>query len=64
MDARLQRIKDLIEQKEQVDAELESLIGGAPLKQSKTRACSICGGSDHNSRSCPTKKGGEDGRSV
>ena len=31
MDARLQRIKELIEQKEQVDAELENLLGGSNI---------------------------------
>lgn len=61
MESRLQRIKELIEHKEQVDAELEALIGGAPLKQSKTRACGKCGQEGHNARNCPAGKEHADG---
>jgi zinc knuckle protein len=55
MDARLQRIKELIEQKERVDAELENLLGGAPLKAGRARVCSVCNAEGHTARSCPTK---------
>jgi hypothetical protein len=55
MEARLQRLKELIEQKEKVDAELESLLGGAPVKESKPRVCSGCGTEGHTLRSCPQK---------
>ena len=55
LDARLIRIRDLIVQKEQIDTELEALIGGSPVKESKPRACSTCGQEGHTSRSCPQK---------
>jgi hypothetical protein len=55
MDAKLQRIKDLIIEKERIDGELESLLGGGPLKASKSRVCSICDGVGHTARSCPSK---------
>ncbi len=55
MDAKLQRIKELIIEKERVDGELESLLGGAPLKASRSRVCSVCNQEGHTARSCPTK---------
>ena len=55
MDAKLQRIKELIIEKERIDAELEGLLGGAPLKGSRARVCSICNAEGHTARSCPTK---------
>jgi len=55
MDARLLRIKELIELKEKTDAELESLLGGGPLKGSRARVCSICNAEGHTARSCPSK---------
>ena len=55
MDAKLQRIKELIELKETTDAELETLLGGAPLKAGRVRVCSICNAEGHTARSCPTK---------
>lgn len=57
MDAKLLRIKELIELKERTDSELETLLGGAPLKVSRARACSICNEEGHTARSCPTKSG-------
>jgi hypothetical protein len=55
VDSKLQRIKELIIEKERIDGELESLLGGAPLKGSRTRVCSICNEEGHTARSCPTK---------
>jgi hypothetical protein len=55
VDAKLQRIKELIIEKERVDEELESLLGGAPLKGSRARVCSICNAEGHTARACPTK---------
>jgi hypothetical protein len=39
MDGKLQRLKELIELKEKTDAELEGLLGGASVKESKPRVC-------------------------
>jgi hypothetical protein len=55
MDAKLARIKELIDRKEAIDTELESLIAGGPVKVPKPRACKICGQEGHTARACPTK---------
>jgi hypothetical protein len=55
VDSKLQRIKELITQKEAIDTELESLIVGAPAKEQKPRACSKCGLEGHSARKCPQK---------
>jgi hypothetical protein len=55
VDAKLQRIKELIIEKERVDEELENLLGGAPLKTGRVRVCSVCNADGHTARSCPTK---------
>jgi hypothetical protein len=54
LDERLTRIKQLIEQKEQTDAELEALISGGTYERKKTK-CSRCGGEGHTARTCPEK---------
>lgn len=56
MDERLTRIKDLIETKQRVDAELEELIGGSLEKRKRTpQKCSTCEQEGHTARNCPTK---------
>ena len=54
MDDRLTRIKQLIELKEQTDAELESLIGGGAFERRKVK-CSVCSVEGHTARTCPRK---------
>jgi hypothetical protein len=54
MDDKLVRIKQLIELKEQTDAELETLIGGGTYAKKKV-TCSICGTEGHTARTCPQK---------
>ena len=54
MDERLTRIKQLIELKEQTDAELETLIGGGTYERKKMK-CSGCGVEGHTARTCPRK---------
>ena len=58
MDDRLTRIKQLIELKEQTDAELETLIGGGSYERRKMK-CSVCGMEGHTARTC--KKGDSNG---
>lgn len=52
MDTKLARLKELITQKEAVDAELESLLGGSVVKEPKTRVCKKCGAQGHNAKTC------------
>jgi len=52
MDARLLRIKELIEQKEAIDTELESLISGAPLNLKRPSRCTRCKAEGHTARTC------------
>jgi hypothetical protein len=62
VDHKLRRLKELIELKEQTDAELEALLGGAPLetaKQRKPKTCSVCDEEGHTARTCK-KKGNAD----
>lgn len=54
MDAKLARIKELIEQKTAIDSELESLIAGTPLIVRKPKVCRTCGQAGHTARTCPT----------
>lgn len=54
MDAKLLRIKELIETKERVDAELEEMLGGATVR--KTVKCSKCGQEGHTARTCDKTK--------
>jgi hypothetical protein len=56
LDERLTRIKDLIETKERVDAELEELIGGSQEKRKRSpQKCSNCEQEGHTARNCPSK---------
>jgi hypothetical protein len=56
LDERLVRIKDLIETKQRVDAELEELIGGSLEKRKRSpQKCSNCEQEGHTARNCPAK---------
>jgi hypothetical protein len=57
MDSRLARIKELIEQKQAIDSELESLIQGGAVKIRKPKTCAICGAQGHTARTCQKKAG-------
>ena len=55
MEARLERIRELINEKERIEGELEGLISGSPVKAAK-RKCSHCGSESHTARNCPEKQ--------
>jgi hypothetical protein len=56
LDERLTRIRDLIETKERVDAELEELIGGSPERRKRApQKCGTCDQEGHTARNCPNK---------
>jgi hypothetical protein len=56
LDAKLARIKELIEIKERTDTELESLIAGASVKEFKQRVCKNCGQPGHSPKACPQRQ--------
>jgi hypothetical protein len=51
IDERISRVKDLIEKREEIDAELAGLFGLSP-RGKKTTRCSKCGGEGHNAKTC------------
>lgn len=54
-DNTLARIKDLIAKREAIDAELQTLLGGAASPKRKPQSCSLCQSSEHTARTCPNK---------
>lgn len=53
MEDKLGRLKDLIEKREAIDAELATLIVGYERKKQK---CSVCQQEGHTARTCPQKQ--------
>ena len=51
IDERIARVKELIQKREDIDAELEGIFGLAP-RAKKTARCSKCGAEGHNAKSC------------
>lgn len=56
MEEKLARLKELIAQKESVDAELASLLG-VSVPQRRAVKCSVCLEEGHNAKTCPKKEG-------
>ena len=54
-----QRIRHLLDQRDEIDRELVMLVSGAaPSATTSTRrpaTCSLCGKDGHNARACPDK---------
>ena len=58
LDERITRVKELISQREEIDAELAGLFGFEP-RQTETRSprrCSKCGEAGHRATNCPQGK--------
>ena len=55
LDDTIARVKQLIAQREQIDAELVALFAGASPSKRKIQTCSTCGQEGHSSRTCPQK---------
>ncbi len=51
------RIRALLDQRDELDRELLTLVGGNTTSPSprKPVACSVCNGEGHTARTCPTK---------
>jgi hypothetical protein len=56
IDARIARVKELIEKREQLDAELNELLGGGVLREKRSSKCSKCGEPGHRATTCPTNQ--------
>jgi hypothetical protein len=55
IDARIARVKELIAKREELDAELNVLLGGGTSREKRSAKCSICGEPGHRATTCPTK---------
>jgi hypothetical protein len=54
MEIDIPRLKELIEKREAIDAEIASVASGnAPARKSAT--CSVCKSEGHTARNCPSK---------
>jgi hypothetical protein len=54
MEIDIERAKDLIAQREEIDAELTALFSGDKKKRSPQK-CSTCEKEGHTARNCPNK---------
>jgi hypothetical protein len=65
LDEKLARTKELIAQREAIDAELSELLGVTPAaskQKGSPRACSRCGEPGHRSSTCTKEPKKEDGQ--
>jgi hypothetical protein len=56
IDTQIARVKELISERERIDAELSAMLGVVP-KGKKSQRCSICNEEGHSARTCPQKAG-------
>jgi hypothetical protein len=56
IDTQIARVKDLIAKREEIDAELLSILGVTP-KVRKSQRCSVCNEEGHSARTCPKQTG-------
>ena len=55
IDAKIARVKELISNREELDAELHELLAGA-VREKRAPRCSICGEPGHRAGACPSKQ--------
>lgn len=55
IDTKIERVKELIQKREDLDAELASIFGIA-FKNKKASRCSRCGEEGHNAKTCPSQQ--------
>ncbi|MCG2645815.1 MULTISPECIES: C2HC-type zinc finger protein [Bradyrhizobium] len=59
MDYDIEKAKELIEQREEIDRQLAAIFNGSTASAVKTRApqkCSRCNKEGHSARTCPEKE--------
>jgi hypothetical protein len=54
IDTQIERLKNLIAKREEIDAELSGMLGVASRVR-KTQRCSTCNEEGHTARTCPQK---------
>lgn len=52
IDSQIERLKDLIAKREEIDAELSVMLGITPRTR-KVQRCSVCHEEGHSARTCP-----------
>jgi hypothetical protein len=56
IDTQIARVKELIAKREEIDAELSTMLGVVP-KGRKSQRCSFCNEEGHSARTCQQKPG-------
>jgi hypothetical protein len=51
-----QKLRELCDQRDAIDAEIAQLVTGNTKKERKSLTCSKCGSPDHTARTCPQKE--------
>jgi hypothetical protein len=51
-----QRLRQLLDQRDGIDADIASIVNGTAKKDRKPLTCSKCGGPDHTARTCTQKE--------
>lgn len=55
LDSKIARVKELIARREELDAELGELLGGA-VRERRIPKCSICNEPGHRASNCPSRQ--------
>lgn len=55
LDGIISRVKQLIAQRETIDAELSMIFAGSVSQKRKAPVCSVCGQEGHRANACPNK---------
>jgi hypothetical protein len=54
LDSKIARVKALIAKREELDAEISELLGGA-VRERRSPKCSVCSEPGHRATTCPSK---------